>query len=238
MKKIISLLAIFVLVIIFATLGQLASGNVIIYFNEYKISFSLVFFIAGWLLSLIVLTLSWKIVRGTLAIPSSIAVFFTKRKQLKIDKMFNQALINYFAGNYLKSSKLAARLAKLKTTSEHQNLFLILAIESAIKYNNIALVNKLIDTITESVDSDINCAQKIIKAKAATLNQQYLHAITLLKEVLTLDNKNIAAHQLLLENYIYNNDAENAKECIKWLQKRKVMPLFLNEFYQRLGILN
>ena len=238
MKKIIWLLAIFVLVIAFATLGQLASGNVIIYFNEYKISFSLVFFVAGWLLSLIITILLWKIVRGTLGIPSLIAGFFTKRKQLKIDKMFSQTLINYFAGNYLKSSKVAARLARLKTTSERQNLFLMLAIDSAIKYNNTAFVNKLTDAITDSAETNLNIAEKIIKAKAATLNQQYLHAITLLKEVLVIDNKNIAAHQLLLENYIYSNDPQNAKESIRWLQKRKVMPLFLNEFYQRLGVLN
>lgn len=238
MKKLFWLLFIFILVVVIATLGQLLSGNVVIYLDEYKVSFSLNLLIAGWIITLLGVVVAWKAIKGTFMLPQSIAAFFTRRRLARVDKMLTQTLADYLSGNYLKSAKIAAKLAQLNISAERQSLCLILAIDAAIRVNNLSNVNKMIDKLNESANLNINQAQKIIRAKSATLNQQYLHAITLLKEVIQFDSKNIAAYQLLLENYIYANDKENAEECLKWLKKRKIFPLYLNEFYQRFGVIN
>lgn len=238
MKKLFWPLFIFILVIIVAILGQLSNGNVVIYLGEYKVSFSLNLLIAGWVITLLGAVVVWKALKGTFMLPKSIAAFFTRRRLARVDNMLTQTLADYLAGNYLKSAKIAAKLAKLSISAERQSLCLILAIDAAIRVNNLTNVNKLVDKLNESANLNINQAQKIIRAKSATLNQQYLHAITLLKEVIQLDSKNSAAYQLLLENYIYANDKENAQECLKWLKKRKIFPLYLNEFYQRFGVIN
>lgn len=137
MKGLIWIIVLFAVAVGGALLIQNFPGDVYAHVGDYIVRMNLRLFVAGLILSVIILYFLTKFIFGVLAAPTKMSRFGSSRQSRKAVESLNLAGIAYFEGHYAKAAQEAAKVLNNKHAGDNRILALMIAAQSSNKMGDI-----------------------------------------------------------------------------------------------------
>lgn len=219
MKLFIKTLIIFALALAIAGFGLFNNGTVAIYVASYKIELSLNLLILLWLLSVIVIYYSFRILINVKRIPNKIHRARVRSALIAARQRLNFAGLHYFEGKYRSCYENALKSLKREANKDNKFLAYMLAYRAANIMRDQDKEDKIATELEQFNEPKWQLAKHLLIAENFYNHQLYGQAIDNLNAALQLDHRHVPAHRMLLKVCLHLANYSKAYEMLEWLLK-------------------
>lgn len=219
MKLFIKTLVIFALALAVAGFGFFNNGAVAIYVASYKIELSLNLLILLWLLSVVVIYYSFRILINVKRIPNKIHRARVRNALVAARQRLNFAGLHYFEGKYRSCYENALKSLKREANKDNKFLAYMLAYRAANIMRDQEKEDKIATELEQFSEPKWQLAKHLLIAENFYNHQLYGQAIDHLNAALQLDRSHVPAHRMLLKVYLHLTNYSKAYEMLEWLLK-------------------
>ena len=219
MKLFIKTLVIFALALAVAGFGLFNNGVVAIYVASYKIELSLNLLILLWLLSVVVIYYSFRILINIKRIPNKIHRARVRNALVAARQRLNFAGLHYFEGKYRSCYENALKSLKREANKDNKFLAYMLAYRAANIMRDQEKEDKIATELEQFSEPKWQLAKHLLIAENFYNHQLYGQAIDHLNAALQLDRSHVPAHRMLLKVYLHLTNYSKAYEMLEWLLK-------------------
>lgn len=193
----------------------LNTGYVLIVVAPWRIEISLVVFVIGLVLSVLVINASWRLLTHTLNLPSRIKAYRQRRARNRARSMLYQGLTAYFEGNYRKAERQAESALE---AGESPALSAVVAARSAHEQHRFEVRDHLLERLAE-LGPETSLMHLTTKAELLLSERRSGEALETLREAHRSAPRNTRVNQLLLRALISAGSWRSVLDTVNVLEQ-------------------
>ena len=223
MKGLFWIIALFAIAVGGALLIQHYPGDIYVRVGGYLVRMNLRLFVAGLLLTVVVLYFLFKFIIGILATPGKMSRFGSSRKSRKALDALNAAGVAFFEGRYSKAAQEAAKVLSNQHAGDNRVLALMIAAQASDKAGDFSKRDSYLKDIATHLPEKAQLSRYLLLAESALSRKDYVTAEDNLNAATQLDKNLPQLLKLQLQLAVAKEHPLDILECTDKLQKAAVL---------------